>query len=108
VGQPTPAGAVGLADYAAARVDRLFDPNAPLPRLTRLHRIALSLFAVLLLAVAIAFPAHLDIGESQHLRPMLTTMSLHGLPGMAAGLFVNGLILGCATGTYRRLFRRRD
>ena len=108
VGQPTPAGAVGLVDYAAARVDRLFDPNAPLPRLTRPRRIALSLFAVLLLAVAIAFPAHLDFGESQHLRPMLTTMSLHGLPGMAAGLFVNGLILGCATGTYRHLLRRRD
>jgi hypothetical protein len=39
---------------------------------------------------------------------MLTTMSLHGLPGMAAGLFVNGLILGCATGTCRHLLHRRD
>jgi Zn-dependent protease with chaperone function len=107
-GQPTPAGAIGLADYATARVDRLFDPRAPLPPVTRPLRVALSILAALLVAIALAFPAQLDLGESQHLRSMLTTMSLHGLPGMTIGLFVNGLILGCATMTWRRLVRRRS
>lgn len=107
VGQPTPAGAVGLADYAAARVDRLFDPTSDLPAVTRPHRMALSGLVALLIAVAVVFPAHLDLGEAQPLREMLTTMSLHGLPGMAVGLFVNGLILGCATMTCRRLARAR-
>jgi hypothetical protein len=106
-GQRTPAGAVGLADYAAARVDRLLDPHAALPPVTRPLRIGRSVLAATLVAFALAVPAQLDLGESQHLRSMLTTMSLHGLPGMAIGLFVNGLILGCATMTCRRLVRRR-
>ena len=108
VGQPTPAGAIGLADYAAARVDRLFDPEAPLPPLTRPVRIGLSVIAAALTAVALAVPVQLGLGESQHLRSMLTTMSLHGLPGMAAGLFVNGLILGCAATGLRRLLAARS
>jgi hypothetical protein len=107
-GQPTPAGAVGLADYAVARVDRLFDPRAPLPPVTRPLRLALSISAVAIVGFALAFPAQLDLGESQHLRSMLTTMSLHGLPGMVIGLVVNGLIFGCATMGCRRLLRQRS
>ena len=108
VGHPTPAGAVGLADYAAARVDRLFDPHAPLPPLARPRQIALSILAAVFVAAALAFPAQADLGETHHMRSMLTAMSVHGLPGMAIGLFVDGLILGCATASGRRLLRRRD
>jgi len=39
---------------------------------------------------------------------MLTNMSLHGLPGMTLGLFVNGLTLGCVTMTCRRLVQRQS
>src|SRR5713101_2181549 len=35
ISAPTPAGAVGLGDCAASRVDRIFDQTVPLPRLTR-------------------------------------------------------------------------
>ena len=102
-GEPTPAGAVGLADHASARVDRLFDPRAPLPPLSRPFRLALTAAAIGIVAVVVAFPARLEPGSTQHLRSMLTTMSLHGLPGMAAGLVVNALILGCVAGIARRL-----
>jgi Peptidase family M48 len=108
VTEPTSAGAVGLADHASTRIDRLFDPAAPLLPLTRPRRIALTVVAVMLVAVVFAFPAQLELGESQHLSGMLTTMSLHGLPGMGAGLFVNGLILGCITTSARRLLRSRS
>jgi hypothetical protein len=108
LGQPTPAGAVGLADYACARVDRLFDPRAPLPPTTRPVRVAASALGVVTLGLVLTFPTQIDLGESAHLHSMLTSMSLHGLPGMAVGFAINGLILSCMTMTTRRLlFRSR-
>lgn len=105
LGQPTPAGAVGLADYAGARVDRLFDPYAPLPPTTRPIRVVVSAAGATVLAVVLAFPAQIDLGESAHLDSMLTSISLHGLPGMAVGFAINALILSCMTMTARRLLR---
>ena len=105
LGEPTPAGAIGLADFSAARVDRLFDQRAQLPPVTTRRRIVISLAGSTLLAAVISFPMHLDVGESTHLRSMLTSMSLHGLPGMAVGFLVNGLILTCMTMGARRLLR---
>ena len=105
LGEPTPAGAIGLADFSAARVDRLFDPRAELPPITTRRRIVVSAAGATLLAVVLAFPIHLDVGESTHLRSMLATMSLHGLPGMAVGFLVDGLILSCMTMGARRLLR---
>ena len=82
-------GAVGLADFAAPRIDRLFDPAAPLPPIWRPRRLLFSAAAAIALALVVAFPAHLDINQSARLQPMLTNMSLHGLPGMIAGLLLN-------------------
>ena len=107
ISAPAPAGAVGLGDCAASRVDRIFDQASPLPRLTRpLHMIVTAVAAAALL-FAVLFPARLEVGESAHLRSMLTSMSLHGLPGMAAGFAVNALILTCMAMSARRLLRTR-
>ena len=108
IGAPTPAGTVGLSDYAAARVDRLFDQGAPLPPLTSPHRIVMSAASAVALMLAVLVPAHLQGGESAHLHAMLTSMSLHGLPGMAAGFVVNALILTCMAFSARRLLRSRN
>ena len=60
------------------------------------------------LLLAVLSPARLEIGESTHLHAMLTSMSLHGLPGMAAGFVLDALILSCmALGARRVLHGRR-
>lgn len=105
VGEPTPAAAVGLAEFAAARVDRLFDPTASLPSLFRLRRVVVSLVATAGLAFLLVFPGRLDVPETAHLRSMLTTMSLHGLPGMAIGLAANGALFALLALGARRLGR---
>lgn len=100
---PAPAGAVGIAEFAAARVDRLFDAEAALPRFFRPSRLALSALAAGLLVLAVAFPARLGAEQSQEIWTMLTTMSLHGLPGMLLGLAMNVAAFAAAAVLVRRL-----
>jgi len=101
-GAPSPA-AVGAGDLAAARIRRLLEPRAPLPPLFRRSRLVLSAAGATTLGLALALPAQLDLGEQTHLRTMLTGTSLHGLPGMAAGLALNGAMLAAFTVMWRRL-----
>lgn len=103
IGHPSPRGAVGFADTAAARIDRLFEPGAQLPPLFRPASLLLSLLGPTALTLVLVFPARLDLGESAKLHSMLTTLSLHGLPGMAAGLALNLLVLTCLTLGVRRI-----
>ena len=106
-GEPAPAGAVGFAELAPARIDRLLDPTSALPRLTSARAVASSVLALLVLAAVVALPTQLDATNSMQLRPMLTSMSVHGLPGMAAGLVVNVLMFGGLVAATRSLARRR-
>lgn len=101
--QPTPAGAVGMAEFAAVRVDRLFEPATRLPRLIRPWQALASVLAAGTLAFALAFPSTLGPDESQRIMEMLATMSLHGLPGMLAGVAVNLAALGGMALLARRL-----
>lgn len=67
---PAPVGALGLADFASARVERLLDPQAKLPPLfggRRLVATALGLAGVLLL---FALPWTVDV-DPAHLRALL-------------------------------------
>lgn len=89
VGSPTPAAAVGIADVASARIDRVFDPHASLPPLFTRARLAASVLATALLVAVLQLPFSVGVGETGHLHAMLTSTSIHGLPGMAAGLVVN-------------------
>ena len=101
--QTTPSGAVGMAEFAAARVDRLFEPKTRLPRLIRPWQLVLTALAGGSLALAIAFPSTLGPEQSQQIWQMLSTMSLHGLPGMLAGLGANLAALAGATALARRI-----
>jgi beta-lactamase regulating signal transducer with metallopeptidase domain len=99
--------AVGVGDFATARIERLFDADAPLPPLFRRSHLAASAVGTVALMLALAFPAQLDLGERTHLHVMLTSLSLHGLPGMAAGLVLNGAMVAGFTLIWRRLGSRR-
>lgn len=99
--------AVGAGDLASARIERLFEPGAPLPPLFRRSHLLGSAVGAAALALVLAFPAQLNLGEQTHLHAMLTSVSLHGLPGMAAGLVLNCALLAAFTLTWRRLGSRR-
>jgi hypothetical protein len=94
-----------MAEFAAARVDRLFEPEMRLPRLIRPWQLIVSAIAAGSLALALAFPSTLGPEQSQQMWQMLSTMSLHGLPGMLAGLGANLAALAGATVLARRLAR---
>jgi membrane protein implicated in regulation of membrane protease activity len=68
---PRVAGAVGFADFAAARVDRLLDPAVPLPSLFTRTRLALSIGAVALLGVAFTYPANVPVSTHVHSQAMM-------------------------------------
>lgn len=106
-GSPASGAAVGAGDLAAARVDRIFEPEAPLPPLFRRTRLGTSALSAAVFGLVLSFPAQLDLRGAGQLRSMLTAGSVHGLPGMAAGLAVNALILACFSFCARRLLRRR-
>lgn len=106
IAQPSPSGAIGVADVAGARIDRLLEPAAKLPPLFTRTRVTISVLAIALLGVALAFPAKLSPTERAPIDPMLTTMSLHGLPGMTVGLVLNAAILTCLALGMRRFASR--
>ncbi len=68
---PRVAGAVGFADFAAARVDRLLDPAVPLPSLFTRTRLALSIGAAALLGVAFTYPANVPVSTHVHSQTMM-------------------------------------
>ena len=93
-GQSTPVAAVGVAELSAARIDRLFDPAAPLPQLFHARAIIVTLASVGVLLLALAFPATPGVTRSEQMWSMLTSDSpVHGLPTMLAGITVNLVVL---------------
>lgn len=98
--------AVGAGDFATARVDRLLGQHAALPPLLRLRSLTISAIGATALTLTLVFPAQLDLGEQTHMQSMLTSLSLHGLPGMTAGLLLNGIMLTLVTSFWRRLSAR--
>lgn len=106
-GRGTPAAAVGFADLSAARIDRLFDPAAPLPRLFRPRSVVLTLAAMTALGLALASqPAPAAIETEQIWSMLVSDSALHGLPAMLAGLVVNLLALALAARFVRRIRER--
>lgn len=99
--------AVGAGDFALARVERLFAPQTALPPLFRPRHLATSVAGLAAVTLPVVFPAQLNLGEKTHLQSMLTSTSLHGLPGMAAGLAVNALVLSIFAIAWRRIANGR-
>jgi len=111
-GTSTPATAVGLAEHAAARVDRLFDPLAALPPLWRGSRLVLSALAAgAVVSVALA-PASVAVGAPGHLQSIIWG-SAHGSAGTCPGFVFNiavvllALTATLAVASTRRTRRRR-
>lgn len=103
--QPTPAGAVGMAECATARIDRLFEPEARLPRLLQPWQLLASAFAAGSLVIATLFPSTLAPDDTHQIWHMLSTTSTHGLPGMLAGASANLAAFAGAMLLARRLAR---
>lgn len=105
-GTLTPAAAVGLAEHAAARVDRLFDSRAALPPLWRRSHVALSALATFGLAAVAVAPTQLVLHAPHRLQSALDTMS-HSLARMCLGLVVNTVVLVALAVVARQLLTRR-
>jgi hypothetical protein len=71
LGAPAFAGGVSFADFAGARVDRLLDPERPLPSPFRRSRLAFSLGAVALLSLAFTYPANVPVSKHVHQAQMM-------------------------------------
>jgi len=106
---PAPAfgGSVGLADHAAARVDRLFDPTAALPRLLTPAR-SISTAIGLLLVGALAYsPPRLSSGENGHLHTMTVKLLAHHFQARLAGFALTLATVAVVFGAARRLTARQ-
>jgi Zn-dependent protease with chaperone function len=104
---PRLAGSVGLADHAAARVDRLFDPAASLPPLLRPWRVALTAVVLAAVAVAVWSSPHLSGSESAQLHAMSINLLAHHMLERLLGLAGTTLAVATAVVGTRRLAARR-
>lgn len=99
---------VGAGDSATARVERLFAPETALPPMFQSWQLIVSAVGATALAITMSFPAQIDVSEQTRLNAMMTSLSMHGLPGMAAGLAVNTAIFLAFAALWRRLRHARD
>lgn len=107
-GTKTPLGAVGLSEHAAARVDRLFDADAPLPLVFRRSRLLASVVILTGLSLLIALSGPLSGQHTPYQSWTISTGWIHGPGGMALGFAANTgllLLLGYAV---RARYRRRS
>jgi Zn-dependent protease with chaperone function len=73
---PSPAATAGLADFASARIQRLFDPDAELPQLFSRRRLVLSTLVASCLALTLLLPATVDLTQAAHLRTLVELFRL--------------------------------
>jgi hypothetical protein len=99
---PKPAGSIGFADHAAARVDRLFDPSASLPRLFTPVRVALTGLA-LAAAGALAYSSpRPSSAQSDHLHGMTVNLLQHHLQARAIGFVATAAVVAAVLAGMRR------
>lgn len=100
---PTFVGSVGLADHAAARIDRLFDARAKLPRLVSPARAALTVLAIGTAAALVYSSPHLSSSESMQLHTMSVNLLAHHLQARLVGLAITALTVSILLAGARRL-----
>jgi Zn-dependent protease with chaperone function len=100
---PRTAGAVGLADFAAPRIDRLFDPYAALPPLLRRSSFFAALACVAGAAFLVACSPHLGVGESAQLHAMTVNLLVHHAGDRLLGLAETAGIVAVVLLVRRRL-----
>jgi hypothetical protein len=102
---PKLAGSIGFADHAAARIDRLFDPHAKLPRLLTPARVALTAVALAAACVLVYSSPRLNSTENTQLHRMTVNLLAHHVQARLLGFTITALIVsGLVAGT-RRLAR---
>lgn len=101
-----PAGAVALADFAAPRIERLFDPGADLPPIMRRSSIVAGLAALGTVAFLLACSPHLGLGESAQLHSMSVHLLAQHLHARLLGLGQTAAVVAASI-TLRRRFATR-
>jgi hypothetical protein len=96
-------GSVGLADHGAARVDRLFDARAELPRLITPPRAAATLLAVGTVAALAYSSPRLSSSESVQLHSMSVNLLAHHLQARLLGFAITALAVSLSLTGARRL-----
>jgi Zn-dependent protease with chaperone function len=104
---PAIAGTVGLADHAAARIDRLFDARAELPRLLAPVRAAATGVALATFAALVYSAPRLSTRESGQLHAMSVHLLAHHVPARLAGFAATVLLGTIAYAAARRLAAHR-
>ena len=99
---PKLVGSVGLADHAAARIDRLFDTHARLPRLISPARAAATVLG-LGAAAALAYSSpRLSSSESMQLHSMSVDLLAHHVLARLAGFGITMLAVSLVVAGVRR------
>ena len=105
-GPPRLAGAVALADFAAPRIDRLFDPRADLPPMFRRSSLLAAAAALGVIAFVLLCSPHLGLPESAQLHAMSVNLLAHRLNARLIGLGETVALLSAALVLRRRLVQR--
>jgi Zn-dependent protease with chaperone function len=103
---PRVVGSVGLADHAAARIDRLFDDRAKLPRLITPARAAVTLLALGVIAALAYSSPRLSSSESVQLHTMSVNLLAHHLQARLVGFAITALAVSLVFTGARRLLDR--
>ena len=104
---PAIVGSAGLADHAAARIDRLFDARATLPQLINPQRAALTLLAVVTVAAVAYSSPRLSSSQSARLHAMSVNLLEHHLQARLLGLAITAVAIALLVVALRGLPARR-
>jgi hypothetical protein len=103
---PKLAGTIGFADHAAARIDRLFDPHAKLPRLLTPARVVLTGLTLGAAGVLAYSSPRLTSSESEQLHTMTVNLLQHHLQARLIGFAITVAIVTGVIACARRLAGR--
>jgi beta-lactamase regulating signal transducer with metallopeptidase domain len=100
---PRLAGAVGLSDFAASRVDRILDPRTSLPPLFRRSSMVATAAAVAGGVLLVLWAGRLGVGESSHLHAMAAQLLVHRVRDRLLGLGETAALVAAVVVAGRRL-----
>jgi Zn-dependent protease with chaperone function len=103
---PKLAGSIGFADHAAARIDRLFDPHAKLPRLLTPARVALTGVTLGAAGVLVYSSPRLTSRQSEQLYSMRVNLLQHHLQARLIGFAITVAVVTGVIACARRLAHR--